>query len=199
VWLVRPDGSELHQVAGFGTDTADNIRWLPGRSLLAVTENLTTTLVIDPVTGDRSVVASGPLVSLLDVSVDRRRALLRHGPRGSRYIAVRDLATGVDEYVTSGEEAVFGPDNSIYALSDAGEFPVLIRVLDGRPEVLAASDTAEVESFALTADGRRVAVLWNVRGGLSELTILADGRSTPSRRCPAASSAAWPGAPTAAP
>jgi dipeptidyl aminopeptidase/acylaminoacyl peptidase len=38
--------------------------------------------------------------------------------------------------------------------------------------VLAASETAEVESFALTADGRRVAVLWNVRGGLSELTVL---------------------------
>ena len=47
VWLVRPDGSELHQVAGFGADTADNVRWLPGRSLLAVTENLTTTLLVD--------------------------------------------------------------------------------------------------------------------------------------------------------
>ena len=106
VWLVRPDGSELHQVAGFGADTADNMRWLPGRSLLAVTENLTTTLVIDPVTGERTVVAEGELLSLFDVSTDRRRALLRHGPRGSRYIAVRDLVTGVDEYVTSGEEAV---------------------------------------------------------------------------------------------
>ena len=41
IWLVRPDGSGLHQVAGFGADTADNMRWLPGRSLLAVTENLT--------------------------------------------------------------------------------------------------------------------------------------------------------------
>ena len=175
VWLVRPDGSELHQVAGFGADTADNIRWLPGRSLLAVTENLTTTLVIDPVTGDRSVVAEGELISLFDVSADRRRALLRHGPRGSRYIAVRDLTTGVDEYVTSGEEAVFGPDGSVYARSDAGEFPVLIRVRDGRAEVLAASDTAEVESFALTADGRRVAVLWNERGGVSSLSVLAGG------------------------
>jgi alpha-beta hydrolase superfamily lysophospholipase len=176
VWLVRPDGSELHQVAGFGADTADNIRWLPGRSLLAVTENLTTALLIDPVTGDRSVVAEGELISLFDVSPDRRHALLRHGPRGSRYIVVRDLITGIDEYVTSGEEAVFGPDGSVYAISDAGEYPVLIRVSNGTAEVLAASDSAEVETFALTADGRAIAVLWNVRGGLSELTILADGR-----------------------
>src|ERR687890_2518988 len=68
VWLVRPDGSALHHVAGFGTDTADNMRWLPGRSLLAVTENLSTTLLVDPVTGSRSTVATGELVTLLDVS-----------------------------------------------------------------------------------------------------------------------------------
>jgi dipeptidyl aminopeptidase/acylaminoacyl peptidase len=177
VWLVRPDGSELHQVAGFGSSSADNIRWLPGRSLLAVTENLSTTLLIDPVTGDRSVVASGPLISLFDVSPDRRHALLRHGPRGSRYIAIRDLTTGVEEYVTSGEDAVFGPDGSVYALSDAGELPVLIRVSSGVVEVLAASETDEVEAFALTADGRSVAVLWNVRGGLSALSV--SGSSIP--------------------
>src|SRR4051812_24236000 len=83
VWLVRPDGSELHQVAGFGADTADNMRWLPGRSLLALTENLTTALLIDPVTGTRTVLCEGELVSLLDVSAGR--ALLRRGPRGARH------------------------------------------------------------------------------------------------------------------
>ena len=172
VWLVRPDGSELHQVAGFGAGTADNIRWLPGRSLLAVTENLSTALLVDPVTGDRSMIAEGELISLFDVSPDRKRALLRHGSRGGRYIAVRDLETGLDEYVTSGEDAVFGPDGAVYACSDTGEYPQLIRVVDGTAEVLAAADDAEVEAFALTADGHKAAVLWNVRGGLSELSIL---------------------------
>jgi len=172
VWLVRPDGSGLHQVAGFGADTAENMRWLPGRSLLAVTENLSTALLIDALTGERRVVAEGELISLFDVSPDGRRALLRHGPRGSRHIAVRDLGTGVDEYVTSGEQAVFGPDGrTVYARSDTGEFPVLIRVADGGVEVLAASDTAEVESFALTAAGGTAAALWNQRGGTSELAI----------------------------
>ncbi|GID26212.1 S9 family peptidase [Paractinoplanes brasiliensis] len=173
MWLVRPDGSELHQVAGFGADTADNPRWLPGRSLLALTENLTTALLIDPVGNTRSVVATGTLISLLDVSPDRTRALLRIGPRGDRHIVVRDLLTGVDEFVTAGEQAVFGPDGeTVYARSESGELPVLIRVAKGGVEVLASSGTDEVESFTITADGRTAAVLWNVRGGLSSVSLL---------------------------
>ena len=169
IWLVRPDGSELHQVAGFGADTADGPRWLPGRSLLAVTENLTTALLIDPVAGSRRTVATGPLVSLLDVGADGERALLRFGPRGARRIVLRDLRTGTDTVVTDGEQAVFGPDGrTVYAKSESGEFPALLR--DGA--VLAARPDAEVESFTLTADGRRAAVLWNVRGGESEVTVL---------------------------
>ena len=172
LWLARPDGSALHQVAGFGADTADNVRWLPGRPLLVVTENLSTAYLVDVENGTRDAVAEGDLIALLDVSPDRHRALLRHGPRGGRYITVRDLLTGVDEYVTSGEQASFGPDGStVYARSDAGEFPVLIAVAAGSVEVLASSEDAEVESFALTPDGRRAAVLWNVRGGRSELTV----------------------------
>jgi dipeptidyl aminopeptidase/acylaminoacyl peptidase len=172
VWLVRPDGSEPHQVAGFGADTADNMRWLPGRSLLAVTENLTTTLLIDPVNGSRTVITAAPLVSLLDVSPARDRALLRVGPRGSREILVRDLLTGSDEFVTLGEQAVFTPDGAILARSEDGEFPVLVRVVKGAVEPLASSSTAEVESFALSADGRTVAVLWNVRGGESQVALI---------------------------
>jgi len=179
VWLVRPDGSALHQVAGFGADSADNVRWLPGRPQLAVTENLETTLLVDAEHGTRGVVTTGELVALFDVSPDGGRALLRLGPRSGRYIVVRDLATGVDEYVTSGEQACFGPDGAVYARSDAGELPVLIRVAGGRAEILASSPTAEVESFALTADGRSIAVLWNVRGGESELTLLTAAGSMP--------------------
>jgi dipeptidyl aminopeptidase/acylaminoacyl peptidase len=82
------------------------------------------------------------------------------------------VETGVDEYVTSGEQAVFGPDGrTVFARSDAGEFPVLISAADGTAEVLAAADAAELESFALTAGGGTAAVLWNQRGGTSELVI----------------------------
>ncbi|GIF17961.1 dipeptidyl aminopeptidase/acylaminoacyl peptidase [Actinoplanes tereljensis] len=171
LWLVRPDGSELHQVAGFGTDDADNVRWLPGRSLLAVTENLNTGLLIDPVHNTRSVVAKGSLTALLDVSATH--ALLRIGPRGDRQIVTRDLTTGADTMVALGEQAIFAADGTIYARSEAGEFPALIRVTpDGGVTVVAAAARAEVEAFTLTADASAAAVLWNVRGGESEVEII---------------------------
>ncbi|BFU43472.1 prolyl oligopeptidase family serine peptidase [Krasilnikovia sp. MM14-A1004] len=179
VWLVRPDGSALHQVAGFGADTADNLRWLPDRPLLAVTENLSRALLVDP-TGQRHVVAEGELIALLDVSADHGRALLRRGPRGARQLVVRDLTSGLERYVTAGQQGCFGPDgHTVYAVSEAGEFPVLIRSAAGGVEVVADAGRGEVESFALTLDGRTVAVLWNVRGGESALALIdlaRDGR-----------------------
>lgn len=167
VWLVRPDGSELHQVAGFGADSAENMRWLPGRSLLAVTENLATALVVDPATGAREVVAEGSLIALLDVSPDGDRVLLRQGPRGRRFLGVRSRTDG-DSVVSPGSDGVFGPDGrTVFACSEAGEYPVLVQ----GDRVIAGSETADVEAFAVTAAGGTAAVLWNRRGGTSELTI----------------------------
>jgi dipeptidyl aminopeptidase/acylaminoacyl peptidase len=180
VWLVRPDGSGLRQVAGFGTDTAESVRWLPGRALLALTENLTTAVLVDPEADSRAVVATGVLVSLLDVSPDGKRALLRIGPRGARRVVERELVTAVDTPVCPGEQAVFGPDGTtVYARAENGQFPALIRsasigsasIGSAPPGVLAAGE-AEVEGFALTPDGTKIAVLWNVRGGESEVEII---------------------------
>jgi dipeptidyl aminopeptidase/acylaminoacyl peptidase len=188
VWLVRPDGSDLHQVAGFGTDTADNIRWLPGRPILAVTENLTSAVLIDVVTGVRTVVTEGDLVSLLDVDPAGRLALLRYGPRGARHIVLRDLAGGVEKPVTRGERAVFSPGGGcVYALSQDGEFPALLRIAGDAVEILAHSPVplpGEVEDFEVAADGRTAAVLWNVRGGESEVALIDldhDGDRVPRR------------------
>ncbi|WP_229069589.1 prolyl oligopeptidase family serine peptidase [Actinoplanes sp. DH11] len=215
VWLVRPDGSDLHQVAGFGADTAENMRWLPGRPVLAVTENLTAAVLIDVVAGTRTVVARatasgdpGDLLSLLDVDPAGRFALLRYGPRGNRDIVLRDLAGGDQKPITRGEQAVFSPGGGcVYARSEDGEFPVLIRIAGDAVEALAdvppagpaaepgtagaaaagaagggaarsrpaqpvAACPGEIESFAVTADGRTAAVLWNVRGGESEVALI---------------------------
>jgi dipeptidyl aminopeptidase/acylaminoacyl peptidase len=203
VWLIRPDGSDLHQVAGFGSDTADNMRWLPGRPILAVTENLTAAVLIDVVIGTRTVVTEGDLVSLLDVDPAGRFALLRYGPRGARQIVLRDLAGGVEKPVTRGERAVFSPGGGcVYALSQDGEFPSLLRIAGDAVEILAhspadapvsiasagspvsVSDAGEVEDFAVAADGRTAAVLWNVRGGESEVALIDldhDGDRVPRR------------------
>ncbi|WP_436527387.1 prolyl oligopeptidase family serine peptidase [Actinoplanes sp. HUAS TT8] len=171
VWLVRPDGSDPHQVAGFGADTAENMRWLPGRPVLALTENLTAAVLIDVVAGTRTVVASGDLISLCDVDPAGRFALLRHGPRGARQIFLKDLVSGTEEQVTRGEHAIFSPGGGcVYARDETGEFPALIRITGDTSEVM-AGESAEVESFAVTADGRTAAVLWNVRGGESVLEL----------------------------
>ncbi|GGM98600.1 peptidase S9 [Actinoplanes campanulatus] len=171
VWLVRPDGSDLHQVAGFGDDTADDMRWLPGRPVLALTENLTSAILIDVTAETRTVVARGDLLSLLDVDPAGRFALLRYGPRGAREIMLRDLSTGTEKPVTRGEKAVFSPGGGcVYALSQDGEFPALIRMAGDAVEVLASG--GEVEDFTITADGRTAAVLFNVRGGESEAALI---------------------------
>ncbi|GAA4929942.1 S9 family peptidase [Actinoplanes utahensis] len=208
VWLIRPDGTDLHQVAGFGAGTADNMRWLPGRPVLALTENLTTAVLIDVVEGRRTVIAEGDLLTLLDVDPAGRFALLRYGPRGARDIVLRDLSTGAEKPVTRGERAVFSPGGGcVYALSLDGEFPALLRIAGDAVEVLAGFPTTshsdvppsspaptsspaapssavlaeatapaglpgEVEDFTITADGRTAAVLWNVRGGESEVALI---------------------------
>ncbi|BAL91818.1 putative peptidase [Actinoplanes missouriensis 431] len=201
VWLVRPDGTDLHQVGGFGTDTADNMRWLPGRPVLALTENLTTAVLVDVVAETRTVIAQGDLLALLDVDPAGRFALLRYGPRGSRDIVLRELSSGIEKPVTRGERAVFSPGGGcVYALSQDGELPVLLRVDGDAVEALTGegpgsasggttdsgggvrsalrgnqpvgTSPGEVENFAVTADGRTSAVLWNVRGGESEVALI---------------------------
>jgi dipeptidyl aminopeptidase/acylaminoacyl peptidase len=173
VWLVRPDGSALHQVAGFGADTAGGVRWLPGRPLLAVTENSTRAVVVDAVTGERVVSFTDDLVALLDVSHDGTRALVRRGPRGARDIVVRSLVDGTEEYVTRGDVAVFAPDaQSVYALTTVDDRSSLVRVRGGTGEVLASRADAEVEAFAVAADGSSIALTWNVFGGTSSVSVL---------------------------
>ncbi|MEN3310596.1 MAG: hypothetical protein V7603_6798 [Micromonosporaceae bacterium] len=183
LWLVRPDGSELHQVAGFGADTAFLPRWLPGRPLLAVTENVTRAVLVDPVHGTRATVAEGTLIALLDVRADGTRALLRTGPRGAREVVIRDLATGADQPLASGDSGCFAPDGTaVYLRTDlGGERAMLVRFAAGGPSVIARRDDAELESFALAPDGGSAALVWNIHGGSSELTILdlGTGRERP--------------------
>jgi dipeptidyl aminopeptidase/acylaminoacyl peptidase len=204
VWLVRPDGGDLHQVAGPAGGstlaTAFGPHWLPGRSpgraVLAVTETdeVSRGVLVDVSLprrrGARRVVAEGDLLALLDVTSDGGLALLRDGPRGARHLLVADLRTGQHHPLAPGDGSTdvgcFSPDGqSVYARTDiGGELARLIRIPvagPGGPETVAERADAELASFALSPDGATAALAWNIHGGAGELALLdlATGQQRP--------------------
>ncbi|WFE99738.1 prolyl oligopeptidase family serine peptidase [Micromonospora sp. WMMD964] len=186
VWLLRPDGSGRHQVAGFGRRSATPAGWLAAGAVLMVTETAErgAAVLVDAGTGHRRVLAEGDLLTLLDVSPDARSALLRRGPRNARWLELLDVVTGERRRLSpdtgrgSTDQGWFAPDGtSVLARTDAySELAGLVRIDPTRPEStptrLAWRPDAELEQVALTADGRRAALLWNTYGGRSELSLL---------------------------
>ncbi|MFG3557232.1 prolyl oligopeptidase family serine peptidase [Micromonospora sp. NPDC047557] len=186
LWVLRPDGTQRRQVAGFGRRSAALAGWLPDGALLAVTETADrgAAVLVDAGTGHRRVLAEGDLLTLLDVSPDGGSALLRRGPRNARWLELLDVATGdqvrlmPDTGRGSTDQGWFGPDGtSVLARTDAySELAALVRVDLARPALaptrLAERPDAELEHVALSADRRRAALLWNTYGGRSELSLL---------------------------
>ncbi|WFE53737.1 prolyl oligopeptidase family serine peptidase [Micromonospora sp. WMMD1155] len=186
VWLLRPDGSGRHQVAGFGQRSATPAGWLAAGAVLMVTETAErgAAVLVDAGTGHRRVLAEGDLLTLLDVSPDARSALLRRGPRNARWLELLDVVTGERRRLSpdtgrgSTDQGWFAPDGTgVLARTDAySELAGLVRIDPSRPEStptrLAWRPDAELEQVALTADGRRAALLWNTYGGRSELSLL---------------------------
>ena len=97
VWLVRPDGAELHRVAGSAPSSATigAGAWhgwtADGHLMLTETTGLAAAaLLLDPRTGGRRMITTAPLLMLLDVAAGSGRALLRAGARGERHLLVAD-------------------------------------------------------------------------------------------------------------
>jgi dipeptidyl aminopeptidase/acylaminoacyl peptidase len=189
VWLVRPDGSDPHLVAGATPSTAviGAGPWhgwsADGRLLVTETNGESTAALVDPVTANRRTFAVGTLLTLLDVSRDGRRALLRRGPRGQRHLTVIDQNGGREIAVVTGtgpgstDRGCLSPDGTVvYARTEVGrELAALVAVrLDGEagPIVLAERADAELQDVVLSADGQTAALLWNVHGGRSALSLL---------------------------
>lgn len=166
------------------------------------TAGRTEAVLIDADTGGREVVAAGSLTHPVAMSRDQGRLLLRRGPRGVRRMYVADLPTGPPSGLPAGlrggagngllgggerpllaglpgstDHGALSPDGmTAYLLSDAGrDRAALIAVSgDGEAVVLAERPDAELDRFALSADGRRAVLLWNDRGR-SELEVLETG------------------------
>ncbi|MET8202878.1 S9 family peptidase [Micromonospora taraxaci] len=186
VWLLRPDGSGRHQVAGFGRHNATPAGWLASGAVLMVTETAErgAAVLIHAETGHRRVLAEGDLLTVLDVTPDARSALLRRGPRNARWLELLDVATGerrrllTDTGRGSTDQGWFGPGGtSVLARTDAySELAALVRIDLARPDVpptrLAWRPDAELEQATPSTDGRRAALLWNTYGGRSEVSLL---------------------------
>jgi dipeptidyl aminopeptidase/acylaminoacyl peptidase len=198
LWLIRPDGTGLHQVAGFGAATAVPGGWdRAGRLLVTETGTQSLALAYDPLTGERHPLLTGDLLALLDISADGRTALLRRGPRSARELIVADLADGTHRRVAVGA----GPGSTdrgrlsadgklVYARTDVGtELARLVavpavgrrpsnRVSAGRVaagRVLAERADAELEDVVGSPPGDTLALLWNRYGGCAELALLDPG------------------------
>jgi dipeptidyl aminopeptidase/acylaminoacyl peptidase len=200
VWAVRPDGRDLHLVGGAGTTSAVLGRgpwrgWTAdGRLLVTETTGLQShALLAEPGTDRRTVLASGPLTTLLDVAAGER-ALLRVGPRGARSLVVADpggtgrpvpLGAGPGASEGSADSACLSRDGlTVYARSDHDRDLAALVAVDletdpagalvgaARPRMLAAREDGELQEAVLSAGDESVVLLWNVDGGVSALTLL---------------------------
>jgi dipeptidyl aminopeptidase/acylaminoacyl peptidase len=192
IWVVRPDGGDLHLVAGADPGTAvlgagAHHGWTAdGRLVVTETVDVESSgLLIDPATGDRQTIGCAPLLVVLDVNPAAGRALLRFGPRGYRHLLVVDLDGSHERPVITGagpgsvDRGCLSADGrTVYARSDVDrELAALIAVdidpVGGRPpRVLAERTDAELEEIVPAADGSSAVLVWNVHGGTSAVSLL---------------------------
>jgi acetyl esterase/lipase len=200
-WAVRPDGTDARKLAGEPGEHVMIGPWSRRGAHLVITEAAQKPdademcELVDPVTLTRRPLAQGHMVTVLDVSLTERFALLRDGPRGARFCVVLDRAVDEDHQLlpypgTGSTDAgllrpppervsVAGDDAVVaYLISDAGRArPGLVAVgvrADGQrgpAGALASRDDADLELIAADDAGLLVALVWNV-GGRSAVELL---------------------------
>lgn len=195
VVVLRPDGSDLRVLAGGPGRAAVPGSWLMDAGGLGVCEAgpdspEPTAYLIDPQTGRRTRLTSGPAAQVCSFSPDGHHAVVRLGRRGARRLVVVHVGTGrctpvlpaagVRAGVTVAD-ARFSVDGSrLYLHTDcARERPALLALpwdrggLPGdaytRHAVLAARPDADLDGFAVC--GATLAAVWNV-AGRSELELI---------------------------
>ena len=183
VWVVRPDGSDARRVAGVRSGTAAFGPWLRSGAVLPLSvsgrrPSETSSSLLDVHTGVSRPLGYGAVFTVVDLRHDAGAALVRVGPRGRRTLVAVDLESGTTtDLAPAGDgmtdQGFFLPDGSVLARSNVGrEDYVLVQLTEGSFErVLAAHPGGELDTFAVTADGTRAALVWNV-GGRSQLELM---------------------------
>jgi dipeptidyl aminopeptidase/acylaminoacyl peptidase len=197
--VVRPDGSDPRLLVG--EDPRATVfagGWTgPGQYVCSIAPGNgpdADIVLVDVVTGEQRTLARRGFLSVTSVSADERFVLARRGPRGYRHIVVAEVATGVQRRVLAldapggiaSEDGRFGPDGSVYLRASLPGPPGADRAglvavplsedgLPGEGHVVLARPEADLDGYALFADGTVLAV-WNT-DGVTELWVhaLADG------------------------
>lgn len=166
VFVVRPDGTDLRPVRGVGDDDRGAVsldRWTHTGSVVAITESdydTTTAWLVDVESDQRQRLGSGHALQILDVSRDRRRALLRRGRRGSRHVGIVDLDGTEGWHEIDSGRGPGGPPGAV-------EHPVAI------------TRDSSVVAARFTPDGSRMLVLTD--GGRERAALVAVDVATDAR------------------
>jgi dipeptidyl aminopeptidase/acylaminoacyl peptidase len=206
VYVVKSDGSGQKRLTTGGKETNRLFDWTHDGQRLSIGTNTRNPSAIDayltdPVGGSSEmVVKNDALATIEDVSRDQRWGLVsRLISRGDNSLFLVDLKTRKETLLTphtgpgtfSGE---LSPDAStVYLISnkdrDLLAFARVKIAADGSAgpiEVMAERPDAEVDGFAMNAQGTLAALLWNV-AGRSEISFveLPSGRQTKGPVLPA--------------
>jgi dipeptidyl aminopeptidase/acylaminoacyl peptidase len=160
-----------------------------------------TAYLVAPANGGRTALATGDLISVLDLSVDETYLIVQDGPRGRQFCVLVDRDTDQDfpllpyPALGSTERAMIrpGPEGDglvAYLATDAGlphrqlvAIPLGPAGWRGESGVLCPREDAELEGLDGDDAGRQLLLVWNVAGGRSELELL-DARTGVSRTAP---------------
>src|SRR5215208_5501058 len=102
IWVVRPDGSDARRIAGSSSEHAELGPWTRSGHRAVVTipaeraDDKTVSYLADPATGELTALASGDLISVLDLSVDQEYVIIRDGQRGRQFCVVLDRRADQD-------------------------------------------------------------------------------------------------------
>ena len=206
IYVMKPDGAGAKRLTAGGQENNQLSGWTrDGRFIRAASALRSPSafdpMLIDPVTGNSKTVVQGQgMNSVTSVSPDHRFAVVyRLVSRGDNNLYLVDLASGKETLLTPHDGpsnfgwGEFSPDGRrIYVNYNGGRDMLAFGVIEldksGKPgpiKLLAERPDAEGEGAALSFDGRRAALLWNV-AGRSELDFLdtATGKVTRGPKLP---------------
>lgn len=189
--MVRPDGTDRRLVAGGGgLETVFAGLWTGqgDRYVFSIADGISADAAVwfaDVATGElRPVPASVGIgfCVVTSISADASRLVVRCGPRNRRRLLLLDstanlapiplLGNDFPDGGDTGEDGRFVPGNgAVYLRTSAGRDRMALCSVplddDGRPgamTVLTDRPDADLEFYAVRADGRSVVLVWNVEG-----------------------------------